>query len=170
MMLPAVAALIPYFIKKPKVFFFGWLAAIPLSIMFGGLWENVFLLLGFDDRLSYLTDDTYAEQFSNTGFRWDFLIYSASAVAVAAYFIFKKGLRDPFYTHMAGIYLISNAFWILVIRASYSNRFAYLSWFLMGLIIIYPVLKKYFFPDQYKLIGQVLVLYFAFTYVINVLL
>lgn len=170
MMLPAAAAVIPYFIRDPRIYFYGWLAAIPMSVLFGGAWEALFSALGFDDRVSYLTDDTYADQFSSTGFRWDFLLYSASAVFVGWYFIFKKGLKDLFFQHMVGIYLISNAFWILVIRASFSNRFAYLSWFMMGLVICYPVLKKYYYNDQYKLMGQVLILYFIFTLAINVFL
>ena len=49
------------------------------------------------------------------------------------------------------IYLTANAFWILVIRSSFSNRFAYLSWFLMAIIIFYPFFKHInFCPRIYR--------------------
>ncbi|HMQ45454.1 MAG TPA: EpsG family protein, partial [Mariniflexile sp.] len=61
-------------------------------------------------------------------------------------------------------YLICNGFWILVIKANYSNRFAYLSWFMMALVIVYPFLKQTFFKYQYIILGNVILLYFGFTY------
>ena len=45
-------------------------------------------------------------------------------------FIVKKNyIEDQLYVKMCNIYLLANAIWILVIRANFSNRFAYLSWF-----------------------------------------
>ena len=117
---------------------------IPISLAAGGFWENFFGSLGFqDDRLSYLTEgNVNDDDFSSTGFRWDFLLYSATAVYAGWYFIIKKGFEDKIYFWLFNTYVFANAFWILVIRANFSNRFAYLSWFMMALVIIYPLLKK----------------------------
>ena len=103
-------------------------------------------------------------------FRWDFLLYSATGVYAGWYYIIKKNFDDTFYIRLFNIYLIANAFWVLVIRANFSNRFAYLSWFMLGVIIIYPLLKQNFLSNQHRVIGGVLIIYFAFTYLMNVIL
>ena len=76
----------------------------------------------------------------------------------------KKGFKDNFYNQIFSTYLICNAFWILVIRANFSNRCAYLSWFLMRVVIIYPYLRKRFYVKQEIVIAKVLTAYFMFTY------
>jgi tetratricopeptide (TPR) repeat protein len=114
--------------------------------------------------------EEFNDQFSSLGFRWDFLLYSATGVFAGWYFIFVKKIEDKLYIQIYNIYVLVNAFWVLVIRASFSNRFAYLSWFLLGVVIIYPLLKKQIFEKQHVLIGRIIFLYFAFTYVLNVLL
>ncbi len=158
--LPIFAFLITFFYNNPKAYFKGWLLCIPLSLVLGGFWISLFSNLGFggDDRLSgYLSDQ-------NNAFRWDFLIYSSTAVFTGWYFIYKKQFKDILYFQLYNTYVICNGFWILVIRANFSNRFAYLSWFMMAIIIIYPFLKQRFFKNQHFLIGKVMLLYFSFTY------
>ena len=107
------------------------------------------------------------DQFSQTGFRWDFLIYSASAVYIGWFFIFKKKITDPLYIHIFGVYCITNAFWILVITAAFSNRFAYLSWFLMPVVFAYPMFRYKIWDNQYKTFSVILLLYFMFTFFCN---
>ncbi len=166
LLLPIMAYIITEFYNKPKLFIGGWFAAIPLSLALGGFWETLFASLGFaDDRLGgYLLSEADSGTFSSTGFRWDFLIYSAGAVYAGWYFIFKRNYEDKIYYGLFNTYVICNAFWILVIRANYSNRFAYLSWFMMSIVIIYPLLKQQFFKNQHIAIGRIVLGYFAFTY------
>ena len=169
--IPTAALAITYVYNKPKAYFYGWLLAIPISLVSGGFWEALFAGLIEDDRVSYLTEgNVNNDDFSSTGFRWDFVIYSAAAVYSAYFFIFKKKFVDETYNRLVGVYLISNAFWILVIRANFSNRFAYLSWFMMGIIIVYPFLTKIQIKQQNKVLGLILLAYFGFTYVMNVIL
>jgi hypothetical protein len=171
MLLPAAGFVFALFFNKPKTMIFFWLLCIPLSLLAGGAFETFFGSLGFDDRLEYLTEDNIeSDKFSSIGFRWDFLIYSATAVFAGWYYIVKKGYRDKVYFWLFNIYIFSNAFWILVIRANFSNRFAYLSWFMIGLVIIYPLLKQNILYHQYKKVGYILVLQFAFTFLMNVIL
>ena len=148
------------FVNQPKWYFKFWLLAIPLSIALGGFWTSLFTSLGFgDDRLgAYLSGEG-----ASTSFRFDFLIYSASAVATGWYFIFKRNYKDEIYYRLFNTYLITNAFWILVIRANFSNRFAYLSWFMMAIVIVYPFLKQEL-DRKHIVIGRVVMLYFTFTY------
>lgn len=169
--IPIAAFIVSGLYKNPKIYLYIWLAAIPLSLAGGSFWSNLFTNLGFEDRTEgYLTNSQdNLEQFSQTGFRWDFLLYSASAVFAGAYFILKKKIIDPFYIHVFGIYCIANAFWILVITAAFSNRFAYLSWFLMPVIFAYPMFRYRIWKEQYKIFGGILFLYFMFTYFMNVI-
>jgi len=167
LLLPIFAFIITYFYNNPKVFFKGWLFCIPLSLVMGGVWISLFSSLGFggDGRLSgYLTTQSEAGTFASTGFRWDFLFYSAFPIFAGWYFIYKKSYQDTFYFKLLNTYLICNGFWVLVIKANYSNRFAYLSWFMMALLIIYPFLKERFFKNQHFTIGIVMLAYFSFTY------
>lgn len=152
--------------KNPKVYLWIWFIAIPLSLFGGNYWNTLFSALGFEDRTSgYLTGgEEFKDQFSQTGFRWDFIVYSATAVYAGWYYIFKKGITDKFYIHLFGIFTIANAFWILVIRANFSNRFAYLSWFLMAAVIGYPMFRYKLWNDQYKMFGIILFAYYMFTY------
>ncbi len=166
LLLPVLAYLITYIYNKPKFFFIGWLLCIPLSLAASGLWISLFASLGFgDDRLAgYLTSSSGEGTFSSTGFRWDFLFHSAFAVFAGWYFVFRRKYQDSTYNKLLITYLICNGFWILVIQANFSNRFAYLSWFMMAIIIIYPLLKKQFFRNQHFMIGKIMLVYFSFTY------
>ena len=171
LIIPLFAFLVLTLYKNPKAYIYFWIACIPLSLVGGSLWINFFGSIGYEDRTAgYLTNaEENLSQFSRTGFRWDFLLYSASAVFAGWYFIFKKKITDPLYVHLFGVYCISNAFWILVITAAFSNRFAYLSWFLMPAVIAYPMFRYKIWKDQYRIFGIIIFLYFMFTYFMNVI-
>lgn len=166
LLLPLLAFAVTFVYNKPKTYLLVWLAAIVLSVAMGSFWESFFAGLGFgNDRFAgYLTSTENAHQFTNTGFRWDFLFYSSVPVIAGCVYIYKYKFKDAFYNQLYNTYVICNAFWIMVIRASFSNRFAYLSWFLMALVIIYPLLKRKMFGLQYSKIGYVLLAYYSFTY------
>jgi hypothetical protein len=172
MLLPVIAYFLTFVNNNSKYYVIFWVLCIPISLAAGGAFELFFAGLGFDDqRLVYLTDgNVNDDEFSSTGFRWDFLLYSTTAVASGFYFVILKQFKDVLYQRLFNVYLLSNAFWILVIRANFSNRFAYLSWFIMGLVIIYPFLKGTFIKNQPKVLGWVLLVYFLFTFMLNVVL
>ena len=171
MMLPMLAFILTVFYNDSKTYLKVWALTIPLSLLMGGFWESFFATLGLaDDRMSYLTAESEAGTFSNTGFRWDFVVYSATGVFSGWYFIIKRGFKDVFYSQLFNMYLTVNAFWILIIRANYSNRFAYLSWFMLALVIVYPFLKERFFEKQNALLGKVMLAYFMFTYMMGFIL
>ncbi len=165
MTLPIAAYILTRYVTDTKKYYFFWFLAILLSITMGRIWENIFANLGFgDDRLSgYLTTEA-GSKFSSTGFRFDFLLYSAAPLILAYIYKFKNGFKDPLYDRILHTYMISNAFWIMVIRANFTNRFAYLSWFMMAVVIIYPLLKQHLWQNQFQKIGTTLVLYYAFSY------
>lgn len=168
LIIPIVGFIVAGLYRNPRWYLYIWLAAIPLSLAGSGFWENFFGSIGFGDdtrAADYLTKgNVNNDTFRYTGFRWDFLFYSSLATFAGWYFIFKKNISDKFYIHLWGTYMIANAFWILVIRANFSNRFAYLSWFLMAPVIAYPLLRYKLFPNQYHVTAGVIAGYYLFTY------
>lgn len=164
MMLPAMAVLISLLYNNSKIYLVIWLLAIPISFIGRGFFESFFGQLGFDDRFSYLTTKADDSLFSSTGFRWDFLLYSSVPIIVGFYCILKKKTTSKFYALLLNTYIIANTFWILVIQANYSNRIAYLSWFLYPIVLLYPFVHFRIWNYQYKKIAWVLLLHFSFTY------
>ncbi|MGZ2371888.1 EpsG family protein [Ancylomarina sp. YFZ004] len=166
MLLPILAFILSFFYSNSKDYIVVWFSSIVLSLLFGGFWESFFA--GFDvgdERLSsYLSTNADANVFAYTGFRWDFIFYSAIPIALGAHYIFKKKYTDKFYIQLFNTYLLANSFWILVIRSSFSNRFASLSWFLIPIIILLPLVKIKIWQKQKTKIGLILFLSFAFTY------
>ena len=140
-----------------------WVASIFLSLTVGPAIENLFAAIGFDDRMTQYVTLSDLSEFSQTGFRWDFLLYSAAPVAMAWYVCIHKGLQDNWYNVICTAYLLCNAFWIMVIRSAFSNRFAYLSWFLYPLVIAYPLVNMPLREDQDRLTGLILLAYGGFS-------
>lgn len=136
-----------FYIKSFKTAYAFWIISILISLVAGGAVSSLFASLGFDNRLSYLTtmDDG---MFSRTGFRWDFLIYSMMPILLGYYIVIKRGIQNKTYLLLLNTYTLSNAFWVMVIRANYSNRFAYLSWFMYPLVLAYPLLKLNVWGDK----------------------
>ena len=167
-LLPAASALLAFYYRNPKVMFYVWFISIPLSLVAGSAVEGFLLSFEADDRLaSYLSEETkdeYAYLFSNTGFRWDFLLYSFMPILLGWYVIFKRKIIDWKYNILLATYMYSNSFWVMVIRASNSNRFAYLSWFLYPIVLSYPLLKQHVFKNNHtRKVAWVLMAHLLFT-------
>lgn len=140
-----------------------WLSCIPLSLVAGGFFMSFFSSLGFDSRMESYTADQDMSRFSGSGFRWDFLIYSSMPVLMAWWVCIKKQISDNWYNVLCVTYCLCNSFWILVIRAAYSNRFAYLSWFLYPVIIAYPLVMLPVWDDQDTKSAIILLAYLGST-------
>lgn len=73
-----------------------------------------------------------------SGFRIDFVIYSAMPVLMGYYVKYKYKLEDNLYDIMLSMYLTTNGIWMLCMYAEFTNRIAYLSWFMYPILLIYP--------------------------------
>ena len=168
-LLPSVVSLLSFFfIKDTKFALRFWLASIAISLVAGNAVENFFASLGFDDRMGGYSnaqfDESNADRFSHTGFRWDFLLYSTFPVIMIWYVTHIRRFNNPTFNLIANTYLFCNAFWIMVIRAAYSNRFAYLSWFIYPMVIAYPLLRMNIWKDQDRRTALILFAYSGFTF------
>ena len=163
--LPVLCMFIMEFCRPGKLVFYFWLLSIVLSLVAGGPISSFFAGLGFDDRLDqYINSEITEGLFSRTGFRWDFLLYSSMPVLLGYYLVFKRKVTDSVYDLLLGTYILSNSFWIMVIRAGYSNRFAYLSWFLYPIVLAYPLVRlKIWHKTQGQKAGIIMVGHLAFT-------
>lgn len=148
MLLPFVAFLVSrYLIRSEKKALLFWILTIPVSLLFRGALEN-FAELIFSNN-SILKDERASVFFSEEGqkyqvsgqFRIDFVLYSALAIIIGYWAIVKKGLQNQLYSHLFITYIIANGIWILLIYAPYTNRIAYLSWFLMPIILTVPFIS-----------------------------
>jgi hypothetical protein len=162
--LPILCMVVALYLKNIRCVMLFWLGSIALSLVAGGTIESFFTGLGFDDRMNgYSTNHDADGMFSSTGFRSDFLLYSAMPIVFGYYVLVKKGISDRIYTFLLTTYILCNSFWIMVIRASFSNRFAYLSWFLYAIVIAYPCLKLPIWKDQGRKASYILLAHLGFT-------
>lgn len=163
--LPILCMVVSLFYKNTKMIYLFWFGSIVISAVAGGAMESLFTGLGFDDRLdNYLTDREDDYLFSHTGFRWDFLLYSAMPIWLGWYVVMKRKIYNRTYLLLLHTYIMSNAFWVMLIRAAYSNRFAYLSWFMYPIVLAYPLLVLPVWDKQGRNVGRILVLHALFTY------
>ena len=165
MILPVMACFAAYLIRNPKWMFYFWAGSFVVSLFMGGAVSDIFSMLGFEERLSSYTDVGNVDNpLVKTGFRWDFLLYSSMPIVLGWWIIFRKRIYTRTYAFLLGIYMYANAFWIMVIRAPYSNRFAYLSWFLYPIVLGYPMLVMPLWKNSPGLkVGIILLVHLAFT-------
>lgn len=141
MALPAAVIALGYFFGNTRLYALLWVISIPVSFLAGDAFSTLFSEMAEDDHLNNYLNVNPESTHYNVGFRIDFIIYSLVPMAVGYYYIFRKNFRSTFYRLLYNSYLLSNIFWILVIRANFSDRFAYLSWFLIPFLLVYPLLK-----------------------------
>ncbi|MDN3652654.1 EpsG family protein [Thalassotalea ponticola] len=163
--LPATATLFFKFYKRVPSYLFGWLFCLLVSAAIPSIGPWLSSLGVFNDKFNdYALASSYSEASGKIGFRVDFLAFSILPILLAYYFIFKRRFYDPLYNEIVCIYLTANAFWLLVIRVPFSNRFAYLSWFLYGLVISYPLVKRVFIKRQNQVVALLLITLFLFHF------
>lgn len=172
--LPAIAFLITGFYAAPWFFATVWslafLASVTLRESLSTRISGLVNLGDGDDRLStYIANTGLGED--KGGFRADFLLYSIVPV-ILSYALAGPAIRkDTFYRRIVCTYLLSNAIWLCLMYAAFSNRFAYLSWFVMPWICLYPFIPKKgdLVPpastDKLLLLSAGLIAHYAFTYI-----
>lgn len=143
LILPTMALLATEFYNNTKLLLKIWVGSIFLSFLFGrNLINSISTILTssigqLDGRGDFSGLD--AKSFATPSYRIDFVTYSAIAVALGYYFIFKLHFKDKFFQKLFNIYVISNTIWLYFIYFPYTNRIAYLSWFLIPILVVYPV-------------------------------
>ena len=167
--LPVGALVLAYFYRNTRVYALGWLACIGISLVVGDYFIDIMSTQGLIDSgrdSEYLSGEyTDMSQFSNTGFRYDFLLYGCVPILVGCYFVLRKKYDDATYKVMLNVYIICNAVWVLVNTNWLSNRIAYLSWFLYGFVLMYPLLMSPYLRHRRRWVVCAVMGNAAFSYV-----
>ncbi len=163
--LPVAMMFFTYYVSKPKYMYLAWLGAIVLSLSIGGYIDVFLSSISYDERLASELQGSDADGLVlEHRFRWDFLLYSSMPILLGWYTIFKRGLYNKTYLILLGTYIYANAFWVLAIRAMFSNRIAYLSWFIYPIVLAYPLLNFPVFKKHHcEKTAWILLGHFGFT-------
>lgn len=164
--LPVMGALGAYFvIKDPKWAIYIWIVCVFASLVAGSTFVNMLgSYLGAEDaRAASYTAQQDMSQFSRSGFRWDFILYSSVPVILTYYVSVKRQIRNRTFEILANTYILANSVWVLVNTMSFSNRVAYLSWFLYPIVIAYALIRIHIWDDQDKKSAYFLMGHSTFT-------
>lgn len=162
MVLPILGFAFAYFIRNPKWFFMGWIFCLFLSFFhINAITE--FLANFVDDKgQSYLLGDEIGWG-GKTGFRWDFVLYSLIPILIGIWAIYRHRVIDRLYQLLLCTYLAVNGIWMLCMYVPFNNRIAYLSWFMLPVVSIYPFIKLKTGTRQYIQLNYVASFFLAFT-------
>lgn len=153
----AAIAIFAFLFPSKKAAFIVWFICLFLSPFS----TSTFLSIGGsfieDHRFeSYGENDVSKYGFSRTGWRWDFIIYSAMPIILGYYILIKRKFSDWTYEFVLSVYTYANAAWLLVNAVAFSNRFAYISWFLYPVVLLMPLVKFRIWKDQPFYTGLIL--------------
>ena len=167
MIMPVVAFILTLVYKNSKVYFAAWcfclLVAIAHITFFQELFAGILSDTGDDSGASYLNPEN-GDWGGKSGFRIDFVFYSAMPILVGYWAVYKKRLQlSKIYTCLLNLYMTLNGTWMLCMYASFTNRIAYLSWFLYPIVLIYPYLNENWGPSRYKTFSLVMLAHLSFT-------
>lgn len=159
--------LVAYFlsscIKNTKLYFLGWTVAMVLAILNVTCFQGIFARFTDESGARYLLATEFDSEAYLTGFRIDFLLYSVVPIIVAFWMIFKKKVYSEEYNIWVRMYLMTNAVWLLCMNASFSNRIAYLSWFMYPIVLIYPYLAVSWSNYQLKYARKAAIFQYMFS-------
>ena len=163
--LPVTMMFFTYYVSKPKYMYIVWFGSIALSLAIGGYIDNLLSSISYDERLASELQSNDADGLVlEHRFRWDFLLYSSMPILLGWYTIYKRKLYNKTYLILLGTYIYANAFWVLAIRAMFSNRIAYLSWFIYPIVLAYPLLNFPVFKKHHcEKTAWILLGHFGFT-------
>ena len=175
MLLLAVSAVCTRFYRNTRAYLAVWVTSIFVSLIAGRKTSDFLIsILGDTDKRlenynNMAGDSAMMAHFSSSGFRVDFLIYSAIPIVVGYQYVKGVGKEDDKYRAILNIYIIANTFWLLMMYCFSSNRFAALSWFMAGLVLMYPTCRELSVTRNYKRIAAILLIWYSFCFIQNII-
>lgn len=166
MQLPVVAFVITQIYNKPKYYYYLWFVCAIISLLHITWFQTFFAGLSDEQGAKYLLSSSAEQGFTETykaGFRFDFWIYSAVPIFVGWWAVNKLNIEDKFYYRLLSMYLLVNSVWLLCIYAEFTNRIAYLSWFMYPFVLLYPLFNEQFGENRNRYIKYAVSLHLTFT-------
>ena len=169
MIMPVAAFVTTMFFKNPKVYFAFWVFCLLMALAHVTSFAHFFAGATTEHGASYLFGDG-TDDGTKGGFRLDFILYSAMPVIVGWYAVVKKQLElSDMYINLLNLYLCLNGIWMLCMYANFTNRIAYLSWFLYPIVLIHPFLNEDWGEDRYQKFSYVMLAHLGFTLFMNII-
>ncbi len=169
MIMVLAAFIVTLFIKNPKIYFVGWGLCFLVAAAHISFFAEFFANFTTDHGAEYLLTEGGNEG-TKGGFRIDFILYSSIPVIVGWYAFFKKKYTlSNKYKNLLNLYLCLNGVWMLCMYASFTNRIAYLSWFIYPIVLIYPFLQEDIGWKRYKIFSITMLGHLAFTLFMNII-
>lgn len=167
MKLPIVAFLAVSIYKNPKIYFYVWILCVLMSLAHVTFFQVLFAQIstdsGDEQGAGYLMGSDTNGWGGRSGFRYDFVLYSAMPVLVGYFALFVKRIESKDYNFILNLYLLLNSVWMLCMYAEFTNRIAYLSWFMYPFVLIYPFLKEDWGKAKYKTLSKIMLCHLGFT-------
>lgn len=162
-----VAATSALFLRNTKSYIYIWLGCIVVGLFAQDFFKICFSNMVDDSRMnSYTTMTGLDSKFSQVGFRYDFILYSSIPILMGWYVIIKKNIMDNIYKFLLHTYILANSVWVLINSTAFSDRFAYLSWFMYPILLAYPLCKHKIFQRQGLVAGLILISIIIITYIL----
>ena len=153
-----------YFFKKTKYYFIIWAIAFIIAVFHIDFFQMIFAKLADERGAGYLQGQIHGK-----GFRLDFIAYSFIPILIGYYAIFKLNINSEKYKILLNLYLLTNSIWMLCMYAEFTNRIAYLSWFLHPWVMIYPFLNEKITKNQYSIVNYIACGHLFFTLFLNII-
>lgn len=160
MLAPIVAYVIVLFYRNPKVYLIVWIISLVLAASHITFFQSLFA--GFTDEhgASYLV---VSLENNVSGFRPDFILYSAVPVFIGYHLIVKRQINSDAFVFMWCVYTLTNSVFLLCTYGSFINRIAYLSWLMYPIVLLYPFVNIAWDNYQKKYLDYVVYGHLAFT-------
>lgn len=142
MIMVIAAYFVVLLLKNPKYYFVGWLISLIIAALGITYFQTYFAGFTTEHGAEYLLVSEENIDAFITGFRPDFILYSAVPVYLGYRILYIYRFRSMFYSFILRLYLMTNSLWMLCMYASFNNRIAYLSWFIYPIVLIYPFISR----------------------------
>ena len=136
---PIVAYVMAYLYKNPKYYLWAWIVCLLLAAAHVTFFMSLFSGLTDEHGAEYLSLST---EKSISGFRPDFILYSAVPIFMGYNFIRKQYVVSKLYNFLWCTYTMTNCVFLLCTYGSYINRIAYLSWLMYPIVLLYPFVNS----------------------------
>ncbi len=141
MLVPILVFVITHFVKNRSIYLYAWLVSCVFAALGITTIQEFFANYSNEKGASYLAVSDSIRSVS--GFRPDFILYSAVPIYLGYYFHKKFNIKSDTYDFLLNLYTGTNAIFILCSHGIFINRIAYLSWLIYPVVLIYPFLNCY---------------------------
>lgn len=167
MKLPIVAFIVVSLYKNSKMYITVWAICLLLSMAHITWFQALFAQISADNGdasgANYLLGSDANGWGGKSGFRYDFVLYSAMPIWVGYYALYKKKIKSASYNFVLNTYTVLNSVWMLCMYAEFTNRIAYLSWFIYPFVLIYPLVCENWGTQKYRTLSKFMLLHLGFT-------